>query len=135
MTWIILGVLTLVAWFLQNVIHEGSHALTVKFALMGKVTSFKPWPNKHNDKWKFASMGWDKTKPIEPISMDAFYTAPVSFAIVWIGVLGIITMIIPTIWMIPFILAPIVDILFWIRGYFWGSNLCDGKQYKYWRNK
>lgn len=74
MVWWAPPLVALGGWFAWNVIHEGAHALTALAAGV-KVTSFKPWPHKHDGKWRFAGVVYDRQGPavgvVMPYIVDA----------------------------------------------------------------
>jgi hypothetical protein len=64
--------IVLVWWFLQNIIHEGAHAIVYK--LLGyEITKFAPWPNKwtppgeDKPKWAFARMWCEWPEDKDPV--------------------------------------------------------------------
>lgn len=121
-----------VAWVVQNVIHEGSHLFIAAVRYGLKPKALVPVPHKHAGRWYFARCEFEPTA--EPI--PGVWVAPVQFALVWIVVLSVLSVVLvftgnsAIIWIIPFALAAYIDIIFWLRGKRWGSKLCDGKRWK-----
>ena len=120
-------------WLLQNIYHEGSHLLSVWIHYRLKPLAFWPFPHKHEGRWYLARYVHEQSVTptpevyIAPLLFNLFYTAGI---IIGAAIILSIKLADPTIFLIPFILAPIIDILFWIYGYLWGSPLTDGKKYK-----
>lgn len=136
--WQIVLSLILPAWFLQNCIHEGSHIL-IAHLLGWKILEFKPYPHKHRGRFYFArysadsSTGW---KPKYIPRFHALYGAPFSAAVYWIlllvgvkYVLGIFDINV-SVYFAPFILVALVDMIWWIRGLLFGSEVSDGQRWK-----
>lgn len=133
--WVLAGVP--VAYFLQLCFHELSHLL-VGLAHEGrKPTGFYPYPHKHNGKFYFARY------TSGPGHFQQVYYRrphiPRHIAPFWAGLLvvaisALVFFLVSPAWRVfalPTAVAGLVDMLWFWRGYFWGSDGCDGKR---WRN-
>jgi hypothetical protein len=142
-----------VAWLLQNVVHEGSHALVARVKYDVRVARFfflpawfssegdefwKPWsPTKPypDARFVFAGVVWKGEIPHEKHSLVSF--APNLGALVVVAVAGVLMAFLPPSWrllVLPFLIAPLIDVLVWWRGYFWGGENTDGYRWRYGRS-
>jgi hypothetical protein len=128
--WIVVFVLS---WFLQNCIHEGSH-LYVAYWLRGwKPKEFHPYPLKRNGKWYFAYCSYetDGKKTSKWI-----HIAPAFAGLYWGCIWAVLCIFFYYVnmdgWV--FCLIPMgmgfFDVFWFWRGYWWGSESCDGKRFR-----
>lgn len=120
-----------VAWFVQNCIHEFSHLLVSRISEGREMLGFWPYPHYYEGRFYFA-----RCNSGEPICRDFYgsrYIAPFYFGLLW-ATIGIITMTFIAedlkIFCLPFILAGLIDALFFWYTYFFGSGISDGKLYR-----
>ena len=132
LTWWSVLVLAPFAWLAQNLIHEGSHLFVAKRRYGLAPRALVPFPHRHAGKWYFARCEFDPTyDPIPDV-----WISPIRFSLIWIvvlNVLGVALLFAGTeLWhlVIPFKVAAYIDVVFWLRGRFWGSAMCDGKRWK-----
>jgi hypothetical protein len=128
-----------VAWFLQNIIHEGGH-LFVAWENGWKVKGFWPYPHKWNGRWYFARCQWSRMGPssgwnavLKKVCISPFFTG-----LMWAVLCSLAIVLVPS-WLrifgIPFVIAGLFDAGFFWWGYFWGSEMSDGRRYRYRVNK
>jgi len=149
-------ILIIVAWLFENVLHEASHLLCATLKGL-KARALYPLPHwvSYEDAedglfgyrlwrpWELWKKPWDNAKwffarcvydaPEKPWSRHAaIHIAP----FVWGITLFISTMIgstmvgFRTLYLLPFALVGLIDALWWVRGYFYGSEGCDGQRWK-----
>jgi len=119
-----------VAWFLQNCIHEGSHILFGWLDEGIKPLGFYPYPHIHDGQFYFARY----TYIAFPIPDEPHLIRHIAPIITNVGMLlfGAFTLFLTkSIWILPFMVCALMDALWWIYGYIWGSEKKDGKR---WRN-
>ena len=155
MSWMWIAILIPVAWLFENVMHEASHLLTAAFKgckPLGLYPFFhwthygpageveyrwwrpwelwkKPWSDA---RWFFARCRYQP---------PAFFWPPHSLVciapFIWGMALFTGTMAATAalgfrmLYLLPFAAVGLIDALWWVWGYFWGSPFCDGKR---WRN-
>ncbi len=120
-----------VAWFIQNCLHELSHFVFAWRVEGLKPLGFWPYPHFYDDRFWFARYKVDgggekrehRWRNITPFWSGFFYT--VSFSIMLV-----LAKEENRIFILPFIIANVVDALFFWWGYIWGSELSDGKRFK-----
>jgi hypothetical protein len=128
--WWVLAVIPL-AWFLQNCVHELSH-LAVGWVVEGrKPVLFKPYPHRFADRWFFArcESGIPSNTRNPALRHIAPYFAGILVVIFWMG----INPLVPkpyVIFLVPFILAGLVDATFFSWTTIWGSPWSDGQRFK-----
>ena len=156
MSWILIVVLILVAWLVENVMHEVSHLFMAKIKGCVPLGLYpfphwisyedmedgrwgyrwwrpwelwrKPWPGA---KWYFARSLWK-----QPVKAWPPHTIIFISPVIWGLTLLVSTMVgsavvrFHTLYLLPFAVVGLIDTLWWIRGYFWGSTDCDGKRWK-----
>lgn len=121
-----------VAWFFQLVVHEASHLVVGWWDEGRRPTGFWPYPHRHDGRWFFArcSMGpavpgrWDPTW--RHLSR---HIAPMYWGLVLAALAGAVTL--TTWWALPWVVCGLGDVVWWWRGYFWGSPRSDGKRWRY----
>ncbi len=117
-----------VFWFLQNVYHEGSHAI-FGFLVEGReLLGFYPYPHKHDGRFYFARYHYGPAT--KDGSASPRYLAPV-WAGLWVCLVMLAFFLFTKIgiYLIPATIG-FVDFLWFWRGYFWGSKRCDGKRWR-----
>lgn len=148
--WVLL--VALPAWLLQNIIHEGSHALTARvkyhirlkafyplpawFSPLGEHQWWKPWaPTKKpwpDARFVFAGVVWEKAVPHKKYSFVLF--APNLGALI-ISVLALSWMLqVDAYWRIlflPFMIAPAIDMIVWWSGVFRNKTTTDGYKWRH----
>jgi hypothetical protein len=128
--YLIMLILIIPAWFLQNCVHEGSHLFIawIKYGL--KPLAFKPYPHKEDGRFVFASCRFTpitKKVPylwISPLIFNIFYLLLLLILIHILKYFSVNYLILS-----PFLLAIIVDTSVWFKGYFSGSAYTDGQRY------
>jgi hypothetical protein len=87
-----------------------------------------PYPHKHNGRFYFArAQSGPATKDGSPAYR---YIAPFFAGMLICGVFGAL-FVVTRIWAyLPFAVCGLIDMAWFWRGYFWGSDMCDGKRYK-----
>jgi hypothetical protein len=123
-----------VAWFLQNCIHEFSHLL-VGWKLEGrKPLGFWPYPHRYKGRLYFARYELEEIPRIDLEVISLRYSAPFYAGLTWMAICLFASLLFPDnlkLFCAPFVLAGLVDALFFWWTYFWGSELSDGKLFKY----
>lgn len=121
-------VVILFAWFLQNMTHELSHLLVGKIVEGRKIIKIVPWPHKHNGSFYFARCEYGPaTKKGSPKFRHA---APLMGCAV-IFLIGVILSISTwKLFMLAFVICPIVDCCVWVYGYIFNRPLTDGFRFK-----
>jgi len=126
-----------VAWFLQNCLHELSHLVVGWLSEGRKPLGFWPYPHKHEGRFYFARFS---SGPPSDLNFDwrkkhrLVFIAPFLVGAVWVASsLVAFLMLSPhhRVFALPTAATGLVDALWFWRGYFWGSDRCDGKR---WRN-
>lgn len=118
------------AWLAKNASHELSHLLVAR-AHGWKPLEFRPYPVRRHGRWFFAYCRW-QSNGIEPPAL--LHIAPFINGMIW-GViyLAIAFLLSPHnrwyLFLIPSVMGFIDAGFFW-WGYFWGSDLCDGKKFR-----
>jgi hypothetical protein len=151
MNWIWLAVLVSVAWLFENVAHEASHLLTAAFkgckplglypffhwthySPTGEVEYrwWRPW-ELWKKPWSDARWFFARCRYVAPTAAWPPHTIIHIAPFIWgtslfvgAGVASIFNPIIA----LPFAGVGLLDALWWVRGYFWGSPFCDGKRWK-----
>lgn len=139
----------LVAWLLQNVVHEGSHAVVAKlrhkdviitgffplpvWLYKGQGAFWKPWAPKTRP-WPgahlhMAGITWDRMPGQRPWVHFAPHFGGAAMVLL---TLPLFILADPS-WrllVLPFLIAPVVDVGNWWRTYFWGSKHTDGKKWR-----
>lgn len=117
----------LIAWFIQNVIHEASHLLVGKIVEGRKPLKLIPFPHRYEGRFYFArylsgpatKIGSAKHRHIAPLFAGVF--------MVFVGVCLTVSF---GFLFIPFIISPAIDCFVWYWGYFKNSLGTDGYRYK-----
>jgi hypothetical protein len=117
----------LVAVVAESVFHEASHAL-VAFSLGYSNIKIYPCRLRVAGHWAFGGFSYQyKTQHHNEWCM---WIAPIwmaSFILITTVILTILTKnVIPLI----FMACAVIDIMVWLKGYFWGSLYHDGQRYK-----
>ena len=122
------------AWFLQLIIHECSHAVSA--VLQGyKVTGVYPYPHKIDGHLYFARCAVEGLPyPAKPENI--FFAAPLlgaTLPILFIpGAIPFTANVLPVMGaLLAMWVMAAGDVIWWMRGYWWGSNTCDGKRFRY----
>lgn len=126
MTYLWLLLVVPVAWFIQNCIHEGSHLFFGWLIEGRKPLEFKPWPHMYERRFYFARCtggpatkdGFPHIRHAGPILVNGPYMMLTSGLMILHIAFGILT------------LCALVDTLFWLYGFFWGSEFSDGKRFR-----
>lgn len=122
------------AWFWQNAVHELSHLIAAWRYHRAKPLGFYPYPHKYKGRFYFARY---ECEPFPLPGHPWVHAAPVVGALVQYLVVA---------WALLFLefcevgdlwwywavltLCPIVDMLWWVRSYYWGSPESDGWRFK-----
>ena len=123
-----------VLWICQNIVHEYSH---LYFAKKFGAINLKliPWPTKQNGHWHFAYSSWTNTRKLGFYHYSFIYKAPliaIGLQFSFFGILNSITIYLglsqPYVFL--YLIFPIIDLLTWWYGYFWGSKQTDGQRAK-----
>ncbi len=126
-----------VAWFLQNCIHEFSHLLVGWIVEGRKPLGFWPYPHFYKGRFYFARYRSQDLTQIDLKAIGVRYSAPFYAGLLWMAICLFSSLFMSEelkIFCMPFVLAGLVDSLFFWFTYFWGSELSDGKCYKYTKN-
>jgi hypothetical protein len=134
--WVLL--VALIAWFVQNCIHEGAHVLAGGVIYGATKPRIYPWPHKFNGRWYYARYSfklskWAQAFSNEPDLRSSIHFAPVGAAVIPIVLSIVVFLFLPdaySILALPFMIAPVIDVAVWEWGYHYGSEGCDGKRYK-----
>ena len=126
MTYLWLALALPVAWFVQNCVHESSHLLFGWLEEGRKPLEFKPWPHMYEGRFHFARClmgeatkeGGSCMRHAAPILVNIPYT----LLMLALTLLHFVFAV--------FVLCAWVDSLFWVYGYFWGSEFSDGKRFR-----
>jgi len=128
-SWWILFLLP-VAWLLQNVAHEGSHLLAVRWLCLGVAggrMGMIPWPHRYGGRFYFSRCWYEYAGQCNGIQF--VHLAPVIMCCCELFVY-VLFFVFLGLWMLPFIVCAVADLLFWNWGYLFGSADCDGKRYR-----
>lgn len=116
------------AWFLQNVIHELSHLIAGKVFEGREFKKLIPFPHMHNGKFYFARYeNGPATKNGNP---KLRHIAPLITGIVLFLVFVILFITTQSIFMLPFAVCSLVDCCVWLFGYVFNRPLTDGFFFK-----
>lgn len=128
-TWWALA-LTPVVWILQNILHEGSHLWMAMehYGLMPK--ALIPYPHKHGGKWHFSRCTFEEPEGPIPVVDIAPLVMSVVYGLAVAAIMIFMASPFQRSFFLVIVAAPVVDALFWVRGYFWGSPSCDGKAFR-----
>jgi len=124
-----------VAWFIQNMLHEGSHLLFGWFYEGRIPTGFYPWPHKYKGRFFFArySSGPPSKNTGYLKSEKPRHIAPFIIGMVVLTICLICIFVTPaaiSLYFVPFAIASLIDCLFFWYTYLWGSKWSDGKRFK-----
>jgi len=133
MEWIIFLALLPLAYFVELCLHEGSHLLAAMWHQKLVPLGFYPYPHFHNGKFYFA-----RYSVVPPTTPDPPHTlrhiTPVIVGGLQVIVTGLLQTFIGGWWaaafLLPFFLMGLGEILWWLRGYYWGTPTCDGKRWR-----
>jgi hypothetical protein len=130
-TVIVLILLSIAAWFLQNVIHEASHLLFAYIYEGRRPIKLIPWPHKHNNKSYFARCvyGPPANDYVVAYLSHIKHIAPFYAGLIWAAIAGILYTLLG-IYTLPFIVAGLGDAGFFWWTYIWGSEETDGKRFR-----
>lgn len=122
------------AWFVQNCLHEGSHALA-GWAQEGiKTVGFYPWPHMYQGHFYFARYLYEAPKAPEPPHRFRFI-APLVTALTLMATLVVLMFtVVPLqhrIWLVPSAACGLGDALWWLESYLWGNPQRDGQLWKH----
>jgi len=120
-----------VAWILQNCIHEFSHMIVGWVTRGEKPAGFYPYPHRRAGIFYFARYSYSVSDSKN--SHAPKWIAPFWGGVVWFVIAGILMLLLSRemrIFVVPFTVAAVVDALFFWRGYFWGTERCDGKRWE-----
>lgn len=130
--WLLALIALLPAWILQNALHESSHLLVGWIVEGRKPTGLYFWPHTHYGQFYFSRYtSGVATKSGSPTPR---FIAPFWAATGWAALSLSLGFVIHVLFF-AFTLAALVDALWFWRGYFYGSLLCDGKRYRAERKK
>jgi hypothetical protein len=137
-TWWIL-LLIIPSWFLRNCYHELSHLIVGRLHEKRDIKGFWPWPHCFNGRFYFSRyrLGWPKKglslKALNsnhwPRHIAPFYAD--LLLLVALGAAMILSSPVARPWFLPPMGAAVIDAFWFWRGYFWGSEGCDGKRWRY----
>lgn len=117
-------------WLWQNCVHELSHLLAIWHYHGKRPRGFYPYPHKHGGRFYFARFRCDPYRvPGHPL----VYAAPLLGAAIQLGLAVVFISLFfreYTWHSLVVMLVPVVDAMWWCRGYFWGTEKSDGKRYK-----
>ncbi len=118
----------LLAWFFQNNLHEFSHLLVGKIVEGRKFIKLIPWPHKFGGKFYFARY---ESGPATKSGSPKFrHIAPVMGAASLFFIATLVLIITHKLFVVAFIVCPIVDICFWMYGYLFNRPTTDGFRFK-----
>ena len=124
-----------VAWFLQNCTHGISHLVAVSYYHGAKPVSIRPWPHVHRGGFYFCRAIWSWRGVKKPYTTHSVYSAPVIGALVQCVIALAVFAVVFILdkpsaqYVLSFVLAPLVDIVWWFGGYKWGSERSDGQRF------
>ncbi len=131
MDWTVLPV-AIAAWLFQNFTHEAGHVFFAKRKGC-QDTKIYPYPHLFKGKfyfarayWKQPFMKWDKKEMV--------WLSPIITSTLVILAATFIMFAVPErfhIYLLCFVVAGAVDHLWWIRGFFFGTDSSDGKRWRY----
>jgi hypothetical protein len=129
MNWYLLAGLFLVAWFMQNVLHELSH-LVIGWVVEGrKPKKLIPWPHKFEGKFYFARY---ECGPATKLLGEATWrhAAPLLMACFEMAMCLILSQVgTPQVWFIPVSAVAVIDSLVWSWGFITQRPGTDGQQF------
>jgi hypothetical protein len=129
MNWYLLAGLFIVAWFMQNVLHEVSHLMLGWIVEGRKPTKMIPWPHKFGGKFYFShyecgpatkllgSPAWRHAAPLLMVCSEMTACLVLAKATE------------QHIWFLPWAVAAIVDALVWSWGFVMQRPGTDGQQF------
>jgi hypothetical protein len=132
-TIILLVIITLVVWFLQNLIHEGSHLIVGKIVEGRKPLKLIPFPHIYNGRLYFAR--YENGPPTKAGSPIYRHAAPLIAGLYMIFVGVCLTVFFWEIYFVPLVVCPAVDCFVWLWGYIRNSKGTDGYFYRLCRDK
>jgi hypothetical protein len=130
MTWHLIPTL-LIAWLVQNTIHEVSHLLAGWIFEGRKPLGLWPYPHRYQGRWYFARYRSGPAKRSDPTATR--HIVPFYAGLIWITVSLFAAVLLPEhLWLycMPFTLCATVDALFFWWGFYWGSPESDGQRYR-----
>jgi hypothetical protein len=134
MNWFIFVGLFLVAWFWQNVTHGFSHLFAGWLWEGRKPLKLIPWPHKYKGKFYFSRYEGDVA--LKNGSPTHRHSAPIHGAIIQVAITmgvfvgGVLEGIAGIYYLVPFIIAPVVDASVWMRGYLRNKPGTDGARWR-----
>jgi hypothetical protein len=127
MDWLFVALLFVPAWFLQNVVHEGSHLLVGWLVEGRKPTKMIVWPTRRNSKLYFAY--YENGPATKSGSPKWRFAAPLLSAWVLMSVFISVLALTQNIYFIPFFICPFIDYCVWCFGYLFKRPGTDGLAY------
>lgn len=128
MTYLWLLLIIPIAWFVQNCIHEGSHLLFGWLEEGRKPLEFKPWPHRFEGRFYFARYAMGEATKDGLTCICIRHAAPVLVNSIYITLMSVLT-VLHMVFAI-FVLCTLVDLAFWVYGFYWGSELSDGQRFR-----
>jgi hypothetical protein len=129
MIWIILIGLMLTAWFLQNILHETSHLVMGYFVEGRRPTLLIPWPHIFRGRLYFSR--YDSGPATKLGSAFFRHSSPIYICFIQNITINILYwFILPaktSIYLMPFLIAFVVDTLVWLWGYYMRRPGTDGE--------
>ncbi len=106
----------------EIVLHALSHAVVV-WGEGKKVLTFKPWPHKHKAGWSWGRMTYDRhLEYLGGMCNAAPMLKGMLMALLWLNFAQ-------HWWHLwPMVAWEAWDVIFWWRGWFWGSDRADGRK-------
>lgn len=119
----------IIAWILQNCIHELSHLYFAWKVHNRKPLGFYPYPHFYMSKFYFARCSF--VGPLETKPKDLIWISPVIWSSFLLFSYCIIAVILHemSIFITCLMFCSVCDILWWFRGLLWGSDQTDGKRW------
>ena len=128
MLWVILALLFLVAWFLQNVVHESSHLLAGWLVEGRKPTKMIVWPTIRKGKLYFAY--YECGKATKSGSPKWRFIAPLLSSWILMSIFVSIILLTGSIYVLPFFICSSVDYCVWGFGYTFKRPGTDGLAFR-----
>ena len=112
MTALIVSGLAVVAWLLQNCVHELSHVVAVKIYHNKRILGFYPYPHWCDGRFYFARYSCE---PFNLLDHKQVHSMPLWSSVVQFAILAVVTKFNTEhlFFLLPFLVAPLADAAWW----------------------
>lgn len=120
--------LFLFGWLIQNVVHELGHLIFAKVFCRYKAIDLIPWPHKYKNSFVFARCEYLPTYPRSEKEC-MIHVSPILVGIP-LAILFLVLGILVSPYFFILFGYQLIDILFWVYGFIFGTDYADGKRFK-----